>query len=89
MADLPDLTAVRSAVLELTRAVDDLRRTAGDSMEVRRLTIDAARISEDVDALVGVAPAGPPTDVQPIQIPDGDYPPEFWADASDEGVGRH
>ena len=88
MADLPDFTAVRSAVLELTRAVDDLRRSAGDSIEVRRLMVDAARISEDVDALVGV-PTPPPTDVQPIQIPDGDYPPEFWADASDEGVGRH
>ena len=88
MADRPDLSAVRSAVLELTRAVDDLRRSAGDTMEVRRLTVDASRIAEDVDAIAGEAPPPRPAE-QPVQIPDGDYPPEVWADAADEGVGRH
>ncbi len=87
MAELPDLIAVRSAVVELSRAVERLSASAGDTMEVRRLAVDVARIAEDVGAVAGDAPT--PTAVQPIHIPDGDYPPEFWADAADEGVGRH
>ena len=80
-----DLKAVHRAAHELTRAVSALEHDAGTHVDVRRLAEDARRIHEDL-ALLGVH--APPRDEEPIVIPDDDYPPEFFADAHDEGIGR-
>jgi hypothetical protein len=80
-----DLQAVHRAAHELTRAVTELEHVAGKHVDVRRLVEDARRIHEDL-ALLGIH--APPRDEEPIVIPDEDYPPEFFADAHDEGIGR-
>ncbi len=85
----PDVSAVRTAARELELAVDQLRRHHGDSVDLRRLATDAARIQEDLDLLTGhPGPASGPPPGEPVVVSDEDYPPEFWADASDEGIGR-
>ena len=85
----PDVSAVRAAARELELAVDQLRRHHGDSVDVRRLAADTARIQEDLDLLAGAPPAPvAPGSTEPVVVPEDDYPPEFWADAGDEGVGR-
>ncbi|NHC12889.1 hypothetical protein [Motilibacter deserti] len=80
---------VRHAARDLARAVEALRRDGDDSPDLRRLVQDTQRIAEDLDLLFG--PESPVTalSVTPDVIPDGDYPPGFFADAEDEGVGRH
>ena len=80
-----DLQAVHRAAHELTRAVSALQHDAGGNLGVRRLAEDARRIHEDL-AMLGVH--APPRDEAPIEIPDEDYPPDFFADAHDEGIGR-
>lgn len=81
-----DVAAARRAARELSSAVESLRRHYGDTVDVRRLHADAERIHHDLELLAGPepVPAGAPLEI----IPDGDYPPEFWQDAGDEGVGR-
>ena len=79
-----DLQAVHRAAHELTRAIAELEHDAGTNIGVRRLAEDARRIHEDL-ALLGVHT---PRQEEPIVIPDEDYPPEFFADAHDEGIGR-
>ena len=80
---------VRHAARDLGRAVDGLCRALDDSPDLRRLVQDARRVAEDVDLLLGSQPARTGPAVTPDVIPDGDYPPGFFADAEDEGVGRH
>jgi len=81
-----DLKAVHRAAHELTRAVGTLEHDAKGNVDVRRLAEDARRIHEDL-ALLGVH-SPPRDDEEPVVIPDEDYPPEFFADAHDEGIGR-
>jgi len=80
---------VRHAVRDLARAVEGLQQHGGDSTDLQRLVQDTRRVAEDVDLVFG--PETPLTSLtlQPNVIPDGDYPPGFFADAEDEGVGRH
>jgi hypothetical protein len=81
-----DVRAARLAVDALTAAVDGLRRHYGEHVDIERLVTDTDRVGHDLDLLVG-REESPHTG--PMQmIPDEDYPPEFWADADDEGVGR-
>jgi hypothetical protein len=82
-----DVAAVRAAARELTRAVEALRHHYPDTVDLQRLATDAARIGPDIDLLCGSESAEPPRTLE--VIPDRDYPDEFWADAQDEGVGRH
>jgi hypothetical protein len=78
---------VRGAVRDLLQAVEALKRDHPEGPDLRRLLVDVQRVAEDVDLLLGPSsePAGGVQDV----IPDEDYPPGFFADAEDEGVGRH
>jgi hypothetical protein len=83
-----DLSSVRAAVRDLQRAATDLRRRYPDSLDVRRFAVDAERIAEDLDLLDPPRPdAEAPRSLETIA--DDDYPPDFWTDAGDEGVGRH
>ncbi|MDP9396067.1 MAG: hypothetical protein M3Q27_18160 [Actinomycetota bacterium] len=83
-----DVAAARAAAKELDKAVAELARRAGDSVDVRRLQVDAARVIVDLDLLAGPEPAQPERP-ELMVIPDGDYPASFWDDCEDEGVGRH
>jgi hypothetical protein len=80
-----DLQAVHRAAHDLSRAVAALHHDAASHVDVLRLVEDTRRIHEDL-ALLGVH--APPREEEPIVIPDEDYPPEFFADAHDEGIGR-
>jgi hypothetical protein len=83
-----DVAAAREAARELNRAVESLRRHYPDGVDLQRLSADAARIETDLDLLCGaVRDSAAPRELE--VIPDGDYPADFWADAEDEGVGRH
>ena len=44
MPDLPDLTAIRTAVRSLSEAIADLRHQLGETAEVRRLTGSCIRV---------------------------------------------
>jgi hypothetical protein len=79
---------MRSAVRDLLSAVEGLQRDHADGPDLRRLLVDAQRVSEDVDLLLGSSTATNPA-ANPDVIPDEDYPPGFFGDAEDEGVGRH
>lgn len=77
------VSAARRAARDLVRVVEHLKSEHGDGTDMRRLLADAQRISEDLDILAG--PDAPePGVVEPILIPDHDYPPEFWKDADRE-----
>ena len=78
---------VRGAVRDLLQAVEGLKRDHHNDPDLRRLQVDAQRVAEDVDLLLGPSTAAP-EGAQDV-IPDEDYPPGFFADAEDEGVGRH
>lgn len=78
---------VRNAARDLLISVEALRRDHPDGPELRRLVVDSQRVGEDVDLLLGSA--NPARVEQQDVIPDGDYPPGFFGDAEDEGVGRH
>jgi hypothetical protein len=81
-----DVTAARAAVRDLKRAVEGLRRSHPDSVDVRRLAVDADRLGEDLDLLLGPETVASTPALELIE--DRDYPPDFWGDAGDEGVGR-
>jgi hypothetical protein len=84
-----DLTSARTAVRDLQRTAEELRRRYPDSLDVRRFAVDAARVGEDLDML-SPPPAATAAQQRPLEIiEDRDYPADFWADAEDEGVGRH
>jgi hypothetical protein len=79
-----DVAAAREAVRALRSATSSLVRQHGDTVDTRRLLLAVERVSEDLDLLVGSAPAAPPK----LQvIDDSAYPQDFWMDAEDEGLG--
>jgi hypothetical protein len=80
-----DVAAARRAVLALEEATGALSRHYDDTVDVRRLKADVARLSGDLDLLCGAAPAGPPPVLE--VIPDTEYSHDFWIDAQEEGLG--
>jgi hypothetical protein len=84
-----DVAVARDAVRALERAVSSLASHYGDSVDARRLRLDADRLSEDLELLCGKEQAPPPAPVRPLEvIEDRDYHHSFWMDAEDEGLGR-
>lgn len=89
MAVQDDVSAAREAVRSLERAVQELTRHYGDSLETRRLKADVGRLGEDLDLLCGRETAATPAEPRPLEvIADTDYAHDFWMDAEDEGLGR-
>ena len=85
-----DAAAARRAVQTLRQAVDTLSRHYSDTVDVRRIRADVARLDEDLDLLCGSAvpreAANRPVVLE--VIPDKEYDHDFWMDAEDEGLGR-
>jgi hypothetical protein len=89
MAVQDDVAAARAVVRSLERAVAELTRHYGDSLETRRLKADAGRLGEDLDLLCGRENDAAPAASTPLEvIADTDYSHDFWMDAEDEGLGR-
>ncbi|TAK68220.1 MAG: hypothetical protein EPO13_11755 [Actinomycetota bacterium] len=89
MTEHHDLASARAAVGELQRVVRALTAEHGDSIDVHRLAVDVSRLSDDLRLIVGddaLQRAAESREV--ILVPDGDYPPELFSDAHDEGIGR-
>ena len=80
-----DAAAARRAVLALEEAAATLGRHYADTVDVRRLKADVARLSGDLDLLCGAAPSSLPPSLE--VIPDTEYSHDFWMDAEDEGLG--
>ncbi|PSL01817.1 hypothetical protein CLV30_11256 [Haloactinopolyspora alba] len=82
--------AVAEAITGLDAAVVELRRQYGDTLGVRRLMTDTARLADDLDELGDPLP-GQRSGTQERQhlevVPDDPYDPSMWADAEDEGLG--
>ena len=80
-----DVAAARRAVVALEEATAALSRHYNDTVDVRRLKADVARLSGDLDLLCGAPPS---TLSEPLEIiPDTEYSHDFWMDAEDEGLG--
>jgi hypothetical protein len=80
------VAAARAALRQLDQAVAGLARHYRDSVDVRRVSLDVQRLAEDLDLLAG--PEHPSSPAAPLEIiEDREYPPDFWQDARDEGVG--
>ncbi len=83
-----ELTRAATAVADLRRCVAGLQTRFGDTVDVRRLRDDVARLVADLNLLAGEVPAtGGAKPAEIVYIPDEDYDPSFWADAEDEGLG--
>lgn len=84
-----DAAAARRAVRDLRSAIDSLTRHYPDTVDVRRLRADVARLDEDVDLLCGTAQPRTTVERPPLEvIPDNEYTHDFWMDAEDEGLGQ-
>ena len=83
------VSGVREAIVHLEQAVEQLRAEYGDTLGVRRLTSDVARLSADLDELGDPQPGHHPTprleDLE--EIPDREYDASMWSDADQEGFG--
>jgi hypothetical protein len=76
-----DVAEARRATRDLTAAVDRLARSHPDTIDLRRLAEDVARVRVDLDLLAGVDPTLPPftgvgrgghdTEYDPHQFGDG------------------
>ncbi|MCW2598704.1 MAG: hypothetical protein JWM02_533 [Frankiales bacterium] len=83
-----DASAARQAVRALDHAVKALTGHFGDSVDARRLKVDAERVAQDVELLCGRELTPPPEPSPGLQVIDDTvYPQEFWMDAEDEGLG--
>ena len=80
-----DVAAARQAVVALEEASAQVARHYDDSVDVRRLKADVARLSGDLDLLCGAAQGAPPQELEIID--DNEYAHDFWMDAEDEGIG--
>jgi hypothetical protein len=81
-----DVAAARRAVLALEEATAAVSRHYDDTVDVRRLKADVARLSGDLDLLCGAASTAPPAELHVID--DTEYSHDFWMDAEDEGLGQ-
>jgi len=85
-----ELTRAEHSLNVLRHAAAGLRSHLGADLDVRRLTDDIARCSEDVARLRTHVPVPPqPTPADVIVIPDHDYDADLWAglDVDAEGLG--
>ena len=80
-----DVAAARRAVVALEEASAKVARHYDDTVDVRRLKADVARLSGDLDLLCGAAPSATPPQLEVID--DREYAHDFWMDAEDEGLG--
>ncbi|TDE09054.1 hypothetical protein [Jiangella asiatica] len=80
--------AVADAVSALETAVAALRRHYGDTLGVRRLLSDVARLGDDLAELGDPLPGHRPEPVRQLEVvPDEPYDRSMWAGADDEGLG--
>jgi hypothetical protein len=84
--DTADVTRARASLRDLAAAVERLRQSRPDSIDLRRLSEDVARVATDLDLAVGPAQHPRPEPTVHV-IPDHEYDPQLFADADDEGVG--
>jgi hypothetical protein len=84
-----DLALAGSQAAALRQSVSALSGRLGDTIDVRRLKDDVARVVADLNLIAqgsGATPSrGQPGEI--VYIPDEDYDPSFWSEAEDEGVG--
>jgi len=80
-----DVADARRAVVALDSAVQRLRRSVPDSVDLRRLTEDVARLQVDLDLLAGPAPS---SGAPPGRDADRDpgYDPREFVDGTYEGA---
>ncbi len=78
--------ATREALTTLAAAVLRVRNEYGDTLGVRRLTLDVDRLQEDLDLLGDPKPGHTPgvNKDELIAIPDDPYDESMWADAQSE-----
>jgi len=94
-APATELTELHDLIGGLRRCVAALKARYGDSPAMRRIVIDADRISSDIELLdtdiseLDLDRATVQQHGEKIAIPDADYDREFWRDVDDEGVGGH
>jgi hypothetical protein len=80
--------AVAAAITTLESAVTRLRGVYGNTLGVRRLASDVARLTDDLEELGEPQPGLLPAPAGPLEtIPDTPYDPSMWAGAEDEGLG--
>lgn len=85
-----ELSATRSAVVELERRVRRLREQYGDTLGMQRLLSDVSRFSADLAELGEPTPAlrrQQPSVHDVLRIEDREYDPSFWSGVDDEGLG--
>jgi Tfp pilus assembly protein PilO len=75
----------RLAARELTAAVDKLSRSLPDTIDLRRLVEDVARVSVDLDLLSGLTSSTPRASAL---VHDTEYDPRQFADGADEDPRR-
>ncbi|MDQ3481761.1 MAG: hypothetical protein M3423_10620 [Actinomycetota bacterium] len=83
------LDVAHEAVATLASAMQHLRSYYGDTLGVRRLSSDVARLAADLDELGPPAPGHPPSPApeELMEIPDTPYDESMWSDAEHEGFG--
>jgi hypothetical protein len=80
-----DLAAAGHALDALQAAVSGLGTHFADSLDLRRLREDVARVGVDLDLLRAAVPVPPAPEAGAAA--GGDYDPAFWADGDDEDIG--
>jgi hypothetical protein len=80
-----ELERTRQALVALEKSLVALRNRLGPHLDVLRLLDDLERCTADLRRLEQQVRA--PHRVELVVIPDGDYDPDFWADAEHEGLG--
>ena len=84
-----DLATAGNRAAALRESVGALQTRLGDTIDVRRLKEDVARVIADLNLIAHTTgrslPQGQPGEI--VYIPDEDYDPSFWAGADDEAVG--
>ncbi|WUJ68021.1 hypothetical protein OG809_23240 [Kribbella soli] len=80
-----ELERTRAALRTLEKSLMALRNRIGPHLDVLRLLDDLERCTADLRRLEQQVRA--PQRGELAAIPDGDYDPEFWADAEHEGLG--
>ena len=79
-----EISAVRTGLDEVERAMRPLRERSAASRLVSRLEGDLRRAREDLEA--GPAPTTPAADYEPVLIPPRSSDPDYDPDCDDEGL---